>query len=349
MNKTLLAIAFTAAVSGQAFALDQVETLDGSVLTGSIKAISEKTITLETSYAGEIVLQRDQVKGFDTEEPIFVRLQSGTTLAGQVSHDGAGQLVIKGADATMTTNVAAVAESWSPADTDPQVARIEAEKDALKRKWSYKAAADIAGRSGNSDEFSTRLIFDARLASANDELKFYGSVDQSTRNDEDVTDEIIIGSEYKSYFSKTLGWYSRIELEQDDFEDIDLRTSAGAGLNYRVFKQEDHALELRSGLGYRHESFTTGETESSPTLDLGLEHYWQFASWGEMTNKLRFAPAIDDFADYLITHDSGVDIPLGLSDSWNIRFGLRNDYKSLPAEGKTGLDTSYYSRLQLKW
>ena len=106
-------------------------------------------------------------------------------------------------------------------------------------------------------------------------------------------------------------------------------------------------LELRSGLGYRHESFNDGTTEQSPTLDFGLAHDWQFASWGRMTNNLTYTPAISDFGDYIITHDSGIDIALGFSDYWQLRFGLQNDYKSLPAEGRDNLDTSYYSRIQL--
>jgi len=349
MNKTVVALAFSIAIAGQAYALDRLETLDGSVLTGTIKSISASIIILETSFAGELALQRDQVKGFNTEKAVFVRLKSGTTVAGQVSHDGKGQLVIKGADATMTTNTKAIVEGWSTTDNDPQLVRIETERDALKRKWSYKAAVDIAGKSGNSEEFSSRVLFGATLASADDELKFYASIDKSSKEGDNTSDEMVFGSEYKSYFSETIGWYVRGEVERDSFEDLELRTILGGGLNYRIFKQEEHALELRSGVAYRHESFNGGSTESSPTLDFGLEHYWKFISWAEMTNKLTYQPFIDDFNDYLLTHDSGIDIPLGLADYWNIRFGLRNDFKSLPVEGREELDTSYYSRLQLKW
>jgi len=348
MNKTILAMAFSMAISSSAFALDKVETNDGSVLTGTIKSITDTTIVLVTSYAGELELKRDEVKGFTTEEPVFVRLKSGTTLAGQVSREG-DDLLIKGNDASVTVAPTEIAESWSASDVDPQQVRADAELEALKRKWSYEAAVDIAGKKGNSDEFGARVALAAILESNNDALKFYGSLDKASTDGEDTSDEVILGTEYKNFFSEHWGWYTRGELEQDDFEDIDLRTTIGAGLSYRAFKLDDHALELRSGLGYRHESFTDGTTESSPTLDFGLEHYWKFISWGEMTNKLTYTPAIDDFGDYLVRHDSGINIPLGLSESWNIRFGLQNDYKSRPAEGRDELDTSYYSRLQLKW
>ena len=349
MKKTLVTLACYLAITSPAYALDKIETFDGSILTGTIKSISEKTITLSTSYAGDLTLQRDQVTGFNTDKPVFVRLKSGTTLAGQVSHNDEGDLVITGQDATMTTKITAIVESWSPQDSDPQIVKAEKERDALKRKWSYNASLDITGKKGNSDQFSAAVKLGATLASKEDTLKFYASLDKSNKNNVDTSDEMIFGSEYTAYFTDPWGWYVRGEIERDDFENLDLRTLVGAGLNYRVFNEETHSLELRSGLGYRHESFNDGTTEESPTLDFGLDHKWKFVDWAEMTNKLTYTPAISDFADYLITHDSGVNIPIGFSDYWNLRFGLRNDYKSLPANGRKHLDSSYYSRLQLKW
>jgi len=349
MKKRLLALACTLALPCSSYAIDQVETNDGGLLTGTIKAISETTIILATSYAGDITLQRDKVKGFSTEQPIFVRLKSGTTLAGLVQHKGEGELVITGQDATMTTKTVAVVESWSPQQDDPQIVRAEKERDALKRKWSYEAAVDVVGKKGNSDEFGAAVELAATLASKDDTLKFYASLDKASKNGTDTANETVFGSEYTAYFTDPWGWYVRGEIEKDDFEDLDLRTQVGAGLNYRVFKQETHSLELRSGLGYRYESFTDGTNESSPTLDFGLDHRWKFASWANMTNKLTYTPAITDFADYLVTHDSGINIPIGFSDYWNLRFGLRNDYKSMPADDRKHLDSSYYSRLQLRW
>ena len=332
-----------------AYASDKVQTRDGSLLTGTIKAISATTITLTTDYAGEIILQRDKVAGFSTEQPFVVRLKSGTTLAGLVAHTGEGTLVITGKDATMTTTIAAIAESWQLSESDPQLVRAEQQRDALKRKWSYDASWDIIGKKGNSDEFGAVIALAATLKSSQDTLKFYASLDKASKNSDKTSDEIILGSEYTAYFTDPWGWYVRGEVERDDFEDLRLRTSLGAGLNYRVFKEETHTLELRSGFGFRYESFNNGDNESDPTLDFGLDHQWQFASWANMTNKLVYTPAITDFGDFLFTHDSGINIPLGFSQNWDLRFGLRNDYKSLPAAGRDKLDTSYYSRLQLHW
>lgn len=349
MRKTLIALVCCMTMPLSSYAIDQVETLDGGILTGTIKSISETTITLSTSYAGDLTLKRNQIKGFDTDQTVFIRLKSGTTLEGKVHHGGNGQLVISGRDATMTTKTTAIAESWQSEATDPQLVRSEQEREALKRKWSYEAALDIVGKKGNSDQFGASVQLAATLESVDDTLKFYASLDKETKNEVDTANEIILGSEYTAYFADPWGWYVRGEVERDDFEDLELRTLVGAGLNYRVLNEKTHSLELRSGLGYRYESFNDGTNENSPTLDFGLAHKWQFVDWAKMTNHLTYTPAINDFTDYLFTHDSGINIPIGFSNFWNLRFGLRNDYKSMPASGREKLDTSYYSRLQLRW
>jgi len=349
MKHISIPLIFCLGFTTQVSALDQIATHDGGMITGVIKHISEDSIVVSTDYAGDITLQRNKVIGFTSGQPLSVRLHNGTTFTGPVQHQEKGTLSITSADTGLVTQFKDIAESWSPTEQDPQRVRLEQQRQAELRKWTLEAGLGISGKKGNSDQSALALIFAAELKGKDDSLKFYGSVDQQEQEGEDSADEIILGSEYTAYYLDPWGWYARAEAEQDDFENLDLRTLVGAGLNYRVFNRAEHTLELRSGLGYRHERFSDGTQEQSPTLDFGLAHNWLFADWGRMKNNLTYAPAIDDFKDYLFTHDSGVEIPLGTSDEWLLKLGLRHDYKSLPAEGRERLDTSYYSRLQLNW
>lgn len=349
MRKKLAALVYCMAMPTLSYAIDQVETLDGSTLSGTIISITETTIVLSTSYAGELTLERDQIKGFNTDQKLFVRLQNGATVAGQVHHDGDGQLDITGQDNTTTTQTSSIVESWQAKATDPQLLRTEEKQEAQTGKWSYEAALDIVGKKGNSEQFGANVKLAATHESVNDTLTFYGSMDKETQDTKKTANEIIIGSEYTTYYADPWGWYVRGEAERDDFENLELRTMFGGGLSYRVFNEKAHSLELRSGLGYRYENFTDGTQESSPTLDFGLSHKWKFVDWAKMTNHLTYTPAIEDFSDYLLVHDSGINIPIGFSTYWTLRFGLRHDYKSMPAAGRDKLDTSYYSRLQLTW
>ena len=349
MKASFLSFLVCLIFSGQAFARDTIETLDGSILSGTIKQINPDHIVLSTDYAGEITLQRDKIVGFSSKQSLSYRLNDGTLLKGTVQQLTDNKLEILAADKQTPIALSHIAESWSVEQQDPQMIRLEEERQAALRKLSYEAGVDIAGKEGNSQEFGIAINFAAKLSGKNDTFLLYGSLDHAEQESIDSSDETIIGAEYSTYSNDPWGWYTRAEFERDDFEDIDLRSTFGAGANYRVFHSPDHMLELRYGLGYRHERFNDGTKQQSPTLDFGLAHEWQATKWARMKNNLIYTPAIDDFNDYLITHDSSIGIPLGLSEYWQLRFGLRNDYKSLPADDRKHLDTSYYSKLQLAW
>jgi hypothetical protein len=105
---------------------------------------------------------------------------------------------------------------------------------------------------------------------------------------------------------------------------------------------------LQTGLGYRYELFNNDKVESTPTLDLGLDHLWQPNLWLKLNNSISFKPSLSDFEDFLFEQDSSITMPIGRS-RWSIRLGLRNNYKNTPAPGRKKLDTTYYSRLLLNF
>lgn len=337
---------FGLALGAVSLSADVVETKDGARLVGTIVSISEEAIELETAYAGTLTVQKAEVTGFSTEEERFVRLDSGTVMRGRVQNTGGGNLAIAGEDGTLNTRTVRVAAAWGPGQTDPAVV-AESEK---RREWRYLAGLNVSGKEGNTDEMDIGLNFEAVLEGPDDKLRFYGSIARSETDGVTTDEEIIGGVEFSSFVFGDWGWYVREELESDEFENVDLRSTTGAGLTKRFIKREGLELTGRAGLSFRYESYsdTTPNLEEIG-LDFGLFHYWQFADWGEMTNELTYVPALEDFGDYRFTQDSGVNIPLGTSDRWRMRFGLKNEYQSEPSGNKEELDTTYYARLLLEW
>jgi hypothetical protein len=101
--------------TGSVYALDVIETKDGGTLTGTIKHITHDTIILSTDYAGDITLQRDKIVGVSAEQPLSVRLNSGTVLTGPIKHQEQGALAITAADSSLLTQFNQISESWVPA------------------------------------------------------------------------------------------------------------------------------------------------------------------------------------------------------------------------------------------
>ena len=321
-----------------------VTTTDGSTINGRIVKVTQKVVVIETAFAGTLELETSMVMAMDAPERVTVKLTDGTEVTGTLELEDAGNLTVHNDMLDLQTRFTNVAAAWTPGATPPVESGYQP-----PRRWHTKVGVDVAGRKGNSDELATNLAVNAKLKSPDDELHLYTTVERAERNAVETADEIIAGAAYTAYFNEPWGWYIQSEVERDDFENLDLRATLGGGISYRVLNREAQMLELHGGLGYRYEAFLDGRTDNSPTLEVGLDHMYEFAPWLTVENRLTFAPQVSDFADYLIVHDSAFEMPVGPGDRWKLRLGVRNDYNSLPAATRKKLDTAYYSRFLLDW
>lgn len=347
--KLLLSIILlAAAVAAHA---DLIETRDGSRINGTITGIEAGVITITTPFAGELKVRQADVVRLETDQALFVRLQSGEVVSGPVAAPAVGELAITTAGGVRSADVQSVQTSWRPGQVDPVEAARQRELDELRRSWQYRLGVDITGRDGNTRNFKNALRFGATLEGPDDRLRFYGSYLRGQERGVTTEDELILGVNYTNFFTQHFGWYVRTEFEVDQFEDIDFRSTSGAGLTYRIINQPHMSLEGNAGLSYRYEDYRTPGRESADDvgLDLGLKFNWRFAEWGRLSSTLTYTPAFEDFGDFLLRHDSGVEMPLGNSDFWVLRLGMANDYNSRPGPARRKLDTTYYFRLILTW
>ncbi len=341
MKKSILLLSLVAGLIASAHA-DVVITKDGSRLTGEITLIDKGAIHLKTSYAGTLTIQQDQVDSFETKQPVVVRLESGTIMSGPVQASAGGKLRITSEDGVLETNTSKIAATWTPGSDDPEVSRN-------RREWRYDASVDLAGRSGNVEKFGVGVGLKAELKGPNDTLAFFFDYEQAEEEQLKTEDRVAGGASYESFFSQVLGWYVRTEMEMDNIDNVKFRSTTAGGLSYRLINKDAQSLVFRSGLGYRFTDFdTNAASESNATIDLGLAHRYEFRNLFVMRNDLTLVPAIDDFSNYRIVHDTGIELPIGSSQNWKIRFGVNNEYDSEAATTEN-LNTSYYSRMIYSW
>lgn len=341
-DRSLFALALALAVHASCAAAGTVTTTDGSTLNGRTIKVTRKEVVIETPFAGKLTLKSPMVAAIDAPETLTVKLEDGTEVTGTLKVDDDRTLTVESEMMSVETRFSHIAAAWQPGTTPPVESGYKA-----PRRWHSKIGVDVAGREGNSEELATNIAVDAKLKSADDELHLYATLERAERNAVETADETIAGAAYTAYFNEPWGWYIRGEVERDDFENLELRTTLGGGVSYRLINRETQMLELLAGLGYRYESFLDGRTDNSPTVEFGADHLYELAPWLTMENRLSFAPQVNNFSDYLVVHDSAFELPVGPGDRWKVRFGIRNDYNALPAESRKKLDTSYYSRVLL--
>ncbi|MDA0350487.1 MAG: DUF481 domain-containing protein [Verrucomicrobia bacterium] len=345
--RTWLLISLFGTVSVNLLSAGKIETRDGSVINGKILSIEAGVIKVETSYAGEISIKQSEVIVFSSEETINVSTDGGNTFKGTVAGSG-DSIKIAANGGTFETSVSNVTAAWQPGEDSPIEKAHKAEVAANERKWKFDASVDISGKSGNSDRTATGIGASAVLESKKDRLGFYMSADIAEENGNTTSDEIKGGIDYSSFFSDSLSWYARGELEKDDIELLDIRTTAAFGIGKHVIRKDDQKLEFRGGLAYRFESFQNGTDVESPGLDLALIHFKDLG-WGSMNNLVTYNPSFEDFGNFRVYHESSFDLPVGTGEFWKLRIGISNDYNSEPVAGLEELDTTYYTRLLLSW
>ena len=342
----------TALFSVLQLSADVVETRNGARIVGTVTKIEDGKVFVTTDYAGDLTIKQSEVTVLSTMAPVFVRLASGTVLQGTLAGEGS-TLKIAGADGELSTKVEKVAASWGPGGEDPQVTAMKKEIAARERKWAFQTSVDITGNSGNTNSTGLAAGFTATLASSQDALKFYATTNYATSEDaagveNKTADEVKGGVDYASFYSERSGWFVRQELERDNVEDVNLRSTTDAGFTYRVIKTEQHQLTTRFGAGYRFESYGTGVENKGAVLSTGLNNAIKFGDKVSLVTELQFLPSVDDFADYRFVHDSAFELPI-TADFWKLRVGLNNQYNSRPQPGREEMDTTYYTRLVLSW
>ncbi|MDG2168801.1 MAG: DUF481 domain-containing protein [Opitutales bacterium] len=346
VSVTLLVSLISLLASPLVFA-GKIETKDGSVINGKILSIDGGVIKVETSYAGEISIKQSEVAVFSSDETINVATDSGNTFKGTVSGEG-DAIKIAAQGGTFETSFGNVTAAWQPGEDSPKEKALKAEIAANERKWKFDVSADISGKSGNSGRSAVGIGATAVLESKQDRLMFYGSIDNAEENDNTTADEIKGGIDFSSFFSDSMSWYVRGEMEKDDIELLDLRTTAAFGIGKHVIRKDDQKLEFRGGLAYRYENFNDGTKVESPGIDLALIHYKEL-NWGMLNNLLTYNPSFEDFVNFRVYHETSLDLPVGTSEFWKLRIGVSNDYNSEPVAGLDEMDTTYYARLLLTW
>lgn len=331
-----------AALFAPALHADVVETKSGARLLGKVVKIDGTEITLDTAYAGTVKVKQAEVASVSTDEPLNVRLTAGTVLEGKLTPTADGGVQISGKDGTINTTVDKVAATWAPGATDPAIV-------ALQRAWSYEAAADITGKTGNKEQTGTAFSFRAILAGAQDTLQFYSAYDRQISDGTKSSDQFKAGVDYQNNFSGRKSWYVRDEGGFDRIKDIDLYNVAAAGLGYDFIKEAKQTLTGRAGVSFRYEGYGDQLTEDvkDAGLDFGLNHRLQMDN-SLLVNRVSYVPSFKDFGNYRLIHESYLELPLA-NPAWKLRLGILNDYTSQPPRGLEKLDTSYFTRLVLNW
>jgi len=331
-----------------ALSADVVEIHDGSRLVGTITGIYGEVLTLETSYAGTLKIDTAEVATYSTDNPVFVRLENRRIVSGSIQSAEDRGIRIQNEEKTVSASPDDVTAVWTPDQRDPELLEREQELLELRRKWAFQVSTELNGSGGNTDETTLALRGVATLEGPKDTLRFNGRFRRNKRDGTISSNEKLGGIRYDAFPKGNLGWFARTELENDPFKNLDLRSTGGGGLSYRILNRDDHSLVTRFGGAFRNQNFTDGTTSNQSTLDLSLSHSYTHRDFWTVTTELNLNPSIPDVSDFLLVHTSTLEIPLP-EKFWSLGLGVSNDFDNEPSPGVQSWDYSWFASINLNF
>ena len=321
---------------GRAFA-DEVWFKNGDRLTGKVLSLEEGTLLLSTTYAGEISIKWEEVAALKTEEPIKVVLRDETTLQGPVLPGPAGQLTIK-------------AESLSEAvNTDlASVSFINPKPPKPPLSTSLRVNAGAAFATGNTD--NEDIYADGEFLARTEQNRYtIGGLYRRTESDNLKTEDRAFGyMKYDHFFTEKWYAYANTSAEKDEFKDLDLRYTLGAGAGYQFVESERTNLSLEGGVSYVSEDYIIAEDNSFAAGRWGLrfDHFLLPKSLQYFLHHTGLQ-SLDDSEDLLLFTQTGFRVPF--HKNLNFTAQMNWEYDKSPSPGKKKDDYLYIFTIGYQW
>lgn len=363
MKKMLALCAAICLVSG-AFA-DKITTTTGDVINGKVTGIKGGAVSIETSFAGTIAIERSLIQSidYDNTATMFVRTDASVRAKTEVSvsHDAEGNVVlIPVADKNKALALADVSTMWDTTSDDPDFPPV--------KLWAFSASLGLTGHKGSSNDLSLSAYIDAVRTTEHTTLKLYASMNKARSEGVKTSEQYIAGLDYENRPADHWSWYVRDEIQHNRFNDYKMRNVLGAGAGYYVWNTNTDGrtslLRLRFGLAHTYVEHYTKKwawsdecvTDSDIALDLGLLFHYDFVCGVSWNTEITYTPLIDDLDKGTIVHETKVSYlmkELGLvSEKLSdvaLEAGMRNEYQTQPEPGTNHTDTTWYIRLSKSW
>jgi putative salt-induced outer membrane protein YdiY len=314
------------ALAPPAVSAGELRLKNGDRFTGRPVKLEEGKLTFETEFAGQVQVDWAQVACIATDQPNTFRFSDDTTTSGTAECDDKGMVKI------------------TAPDEGGVVRRPLSDLTALNPPPAVRYKGNIsAGASASSGNTDARSYYGNGLLEVRSETHRVTLAAQTNYAESDgtVTANSASGSgKYDYFLTEKLFAYGQTLLEQDQLQDLDLRTTVGAGLGYQFFDTTRLGLYAEAGPSYVNEDYGGAGDRSFTSGRWSLRLDWQI-----IPDRVKFFHfqegyvSVEDAQDYFFRSKQGFQLPLINNFFCNIQMDY--DYNNKPAPGKESVDLRY--------
>jgi putative salt-induced outer membrane protein YdiY len=228
---------------------DEIILKNGTRVLGTISSMDEKKLTVDTTYAGTLIIKWDEVVRLYSDDPLAVEV-----IEKDGDPDGDGFFE------TYTIN--------STSLQDNENFSLDRVKDINLPDYRYKAMLDIGGNrtKGNSEATAFNASTDSKFWIDRHRAFLFGRYALASADGENEAKNARGGLRYDYRSTKKFFVTADEFLEYDKFQGLEIRSSTSVGLGYQVFDMDSHQLSGTIGPGYVYEKFKREGTTRTVTF-----------------------------------------------------------------------------------
>jgi len=297
---------------------DEIFLENGDKITGKLVRLEKGNIVFNTDYAGEITIEAEKVVHLTTAEPMVTTLVDGTTRKGSSFYRD-----------TPSTDTRLEAEKTADDINIAEVKNIYSKPRPIVR-ITTRANVGITNERGNADTDQYRI--DAEFIARTEKQRFTigGELNREKANSE-LTVANWKGYGKYDYFIKPKWFlYASSLFENDEFADLDLRTTLGVGGGHQFFESDELNLSASAGVAYINENFIVAEDKDFPGAQWLIRYDQYFFNKSvQLFHSNNGYISFDDTSSWLINTRQGLRFPLYKGFVTTLQYNY--DYNNKPS------------------
>ncbi len=296
---------------------DEIVLENGDRLTGTVKSTEGESIILETDYSDPVKILQSKIRRIYINEPAEIHLTEGEVLKGKVRSEGDGQIIIEAMPGREAANIAwnnVVAINPPPPKTS---------------KWEGNVTVGANKQSGNTERTSASLGAEAVRRTVQDRYSLRYLFNYAEEDSNITTRNTYGAGKYDYFFTPKFYGYLSVELLNDEFKNLKLRTVVGPGAGYQFWDDEIKFLLLEGGIAYFSENLEEGEDKDWITGRLAADVKYHLLKSVVFSDYLVIYPSFEDFGEFQLRNEAAISSPLSLN--WSLKLANILEHDSKPS------------------
>jgi putative salt-induced outer membrane protein YdiY len=266
---------------------------NGDKITGTVKGMEGGTLIVTPAWGPDVKVNWSDVATLTSEQMLPIRMVDGSTLNGTLSSDDAGQAKVK------TEKMQGYIKLGDIESVNPVV------KPPVVFSGFIRLGATITDGNTRTREVSSEGQLVARADRLRLTLHGVWNYGEDRKTDSLYKRNALLEIKLDFFLSEKLYAYMNASFLGDKFQDLNLRSTFGAGLGYQWVENDTLKIFTEGGIVYVVEDFrrTTDERYLSARAAWAID--WNVTDAITFFHNGQVLPSVEDIEDVLVDTSTG--------------------------------------------